>query len=54
MKEKIINTAIQVFNDQGLAAVSMKKIADELGISAGNLSYTHSYPYSLLSFLSKQ
>lgn len=39
MKEKIINTAIQVFNERGLAAVSMKRIADELGISAGNLSY---------------
>lgn len=39
MKEKIINTAIQVFNKKGLAAVSMKQIADELGISAGNLSY---------------
>lgn len=39
MKDKIINTAIHVFNEEGLAAVSMKKIADELGISAGNLSY---------------
>lgn len=39
MKEKIINTAIEVFNQNGLAAVSMKQIADELGISAGNLSY---------------
>jgi AcrR family transcriptional regulator len=39
MKDKIIRTAIEVFNDKGLAAVSMKQIADELGISAGNLSY---------------
>ena len=39
MKEKIINTAIQVFNAHGLSAVPMKQIAEELGISPGNLSY---------------
>lgn len=39
MKEKIINTAIRVFNDYGLSAVPMKQIAEELGISPGNLSY---------------
>lgn len=39
MKDKIVKTAISIFNEKGLAAVSMKQVADELGISAGNLSY---------------
>lgn len=54
MKQKIIKTAIQIFNDKGLAAVSMKQIADELGISAGNLSYHYKTKTVLLHAIRDQ
>ena len=54
MKEKIIKTAIEIFNDKGLAAVSMKQIADELGISAGNLSYHYKTKTVLLHAIRDQ
>ncbi|EAY27646.1 TetR/AcrR family transcriptional regulator [Microscilla marina] len=39
MKDVIVKTAIRLFNQKGFAHVSMKQIADELKMSAGNLSY---------------
>ncbi|RXZ79949.1 TetR/AcrR family transcriptional regulator [Paenibacillaceae bacterium] len=38
-KDKIIHTAIQLFNVFGTGAVSTNKIAKELGMSPGNLYY---------------
>lgn len=38
-RDKIINTAIQLFNEQGTKAVSTNHIAIAIGISPGNLYY---------------
>lgn len=38
-KDKIIQKAIDLFNEQGTAAVSLNSLAETLGISTGNLQY---------------
>ncbi|MBK6266127.1 TetR/AcrR family transcriptional regulator [Marivirga sp. S37H4] len=38
-KEKILETALELFNMKGISAVSSKSIAEEMGISYGNLCY---------------
>lgn len=38
-KEKVIETAISMFNEEGTGSVSTNHIAKELGISTGNLYY---------------
>jgi len=38
-KGRIIQKAIELFNEHGTAAVSMNSLADDTGISAGNLQY---------------
>ncbi len=38
-KDKILETALELFNTKGLSVVSSKTIADEMGISYGNLCY---------------
>ncbi|MEN0048812.1 MAG: TetR/AcrR family transcriptional regulator [Bacteroidota bacterium] len=38
-KEKILSTAHRLFNEQGVANVSLRKIAEEMGISHSNLIY---------------
>lgn len=38
-KEKILQTALKLFNTRGLAQVTIRQIAQELGISSGNLNY---------------
>ncbi len=38
-RDAIVTTALQLFNDDGTAAVSTNHIAGELGISPGNLYY---------------
>jgi AcrR family transcriptional regulator len=38
-KEAIVNTAIELFNEKGTAAVSTNHIAEAMGISPGNLYY---------------
>ncbi|UII31249.1 TetR/AcrR family transcriptional regulator [Fulvivirga ulvae] len=38
-KERILEKALQLFNERGITAVSSKHISDELGISYGNLCY---------------
>ena len=38
-KQRILQTALQLFNEQGLAKVSLRTIASSMGISQGNLNY---------------
>lgn len=38
-KERILEKALQLFNEKGITSVSSKHISDELGISYGNLCY---------------
>ena len=38
-KEKILDTALQLFNENGLAQVSQRTISEKMGISPGNLTY---------------
>jgi AcrR family transcriptional regulator len=38
-RERIVQTAIALFNDEGIDAVAAYRIAAELGISPGNLTY---------------
>jgi AcrR family transcriptional regulator len=38
-KKKILDTARQLYNERGLANVSQRQIAEQLGISPGNLTY---------------
>ncbi len=38
-KQKILHASIQLFNENGLANVRLQQIADEIGISVGNLAY---------------
>lgn len=38
-KEKILFTSLNLFNEQGLASVTLRTIAKEMGISQGNLNY---------------
>ncbi|WP_255405206.1 TetR/AcrR family transcriptional regulator [Tenacibaculum sp. MAR_2010_89] len=51
MKNKIKLTAIELFNQQGISTVSMKQIADAIGISAGNLRYHYKDKASLLEVI---
>lgn len=38
-KRRIVEAAIQLFNESGIANVRLQQIADEVGISIGNLAY---------------
>ncbi len=38
-KDKILQAALALFNEEGLDNVSLRRIAQELGISLGNLTY---------------
>ncbi len=38
-KQKIIESAIKLFNESGVANVRLQQIADDTGISVGNLAY---------------
>lgn len=40
-KEKIVDTALSLFNSEGLPRVTLRTIAKEMGISQGNLNYHH-------------
>jgi len=38
-KQRILATSLKLFNEEGLPNVSLRRIADELNISVGNLTY---------------
>lgn len=38
-RDKILETALRLFNERGISAVSSKSISEEMGISYGNLCY---------------
>lgn len=38
-REKILDTALLLFNEQGCTSVSLRQVAAHLGISQGNLNY---------------
>src|SRR6185295_7832493 len=38
-RDRILNTSLRLFNEEGVAAVSTHRIAAELGMSPGNLHY---------------
>lgn len=38
-KEKILDTALELFNEQGIESVTVRHIAQAMGISHGNLQY---------------
>ncbi len=47
-KEKIINTAIKLFNESGIQGITSRHIAAEMGISHGNLDYHYKTKEDLL------
>jgi len=38
-KEKIISTAIEVFNERGFSSVNLRELSEIIGVSRGNLTY---------------
>ena len=51
-KEKIIKTAIKMFNIQGTKAISTNHIAKEMGISPGNLYYHFTSKHDIIRSIS--
>jgi len=47
-KSNILETAIQLFNKQGVNNVTLRTIADHLGISSGNLAYHYKNKESII------
>ncbi len=39
IKDKILKSALRLFNEKGISQVSLRDIASEMGISLGNLTY---------------
>lgn len=50
-KNKILATALRLFNEQGLSQVTLRTIANELGISQGNLSYHYKKRHEIIELL---
>lgn len=53
-KEKIINVAKKVFNEQGFGAVSIQDIATELGINRRNIAYHFNNKEVLLAVIAEE
>lgn len=53
-KQRIINQAIKLYNDLGVANVTNRDIAKKLGISHGNLDYHYANKEALLLAIYKQ
>lgn len=50
-KERILATALELFNSEGLKEVTLRRIAGEMGISQGNLSYHYKAKADIVSAL---
>jgi AcrR family transcriptional regulator len=53
-KQKIIEGAISLFNEQGIANVRLQQIADAAGISTGNLAYHFNTKETLVQVVYQQ
>ena len=53
-KQKIIDLAVDLFNKEGFAAISLQELADELGMSRGNLTYHFKDKKALLQGITEQ
>lgn len=53
-KEKILETALRLFNERGVDAVTVRTIAQEVGISHGNLCYHYPNTDAIISNLYQQ
>ena len=53
-KEKILDTALRLFNEQGTDVVTVRHIAQEMGISHGNLCYHFPNTDAIISSLYQQ
>jgi AcrR family transcriptional regulator len=50
-KQKILESAIKMFNEHGVANVRLQQIADEGGISVGNLAYHFKNKEAIVAFV---
>ncbi|MEM9983512.1 MAG: TetR/AcrR family transcriptional regulator [Bacteroidota bacterium] len=50
-KDQILNTALNLFNEQGVADVSIRQIASAMGISHGNLIYHFKHKSEIIQAL---
>lgn len=50
-KDKIFEAAVNMFNEHGVANVRLQQIADESGISVGNLAYHFKNKDAIVSFV---
>ncbi|WP_291779856.1 TetR/AcrR family transcriptional regulator [Cecembia sp.] len=48
-KEKILHSALSLFNQEGLPNVKLQRIADDCNISVGNLAYHFQYKEDLMA-----
>lgn len=53
-KEKIIASGIKLFNQHGLTNVRLQQIADEVGISVGNLAYHYYSKEAIINEIDEQ
>ena len=53
-KERIISTAVELFNTKGFVNVTMRNLADELGMSLGNLTYHFKKKEELMEAIHEQ
>lgn len=53
-KEKIITSSIKLFNQNGLTNVRLQQIADDVGISVGNLAYHYYSKEAIINEIDNQ
>jgi AcrR family transcriptional regulator len=53
-KQRILSTCLQLFNEQGVAAVSSKTMSEALGLSQGNLAYHYPKKEDIITALIAQ
>lgn len=50
-KQKILDASVRLFNESGLSNVRLQQIADETGISVGNLAYHFKNKEAIITFV---